>query len=72
MLQVTQELQREREHSSYLVEELKDALNSPRPLATPGPTSVPKGLAPGLARRLCSVAGAAQRGLCVKGRLYHL
>ena len=55
--QVARELQREREHSSYLVDELKGALSSPRPMPVMGAALLPKGLPPALARRMSSVAG---------------
>ena len=73
LVQVAKELQREREHSSYLVDELKGALNSPRAIAVPVITHVaPKAIAPSLARRMSSVAGAhpscmpptAEGGVC--------
>ena len=56
--QVAKELEREREHSSYLVDELKGALSSPRvvPMAVPAHV-VPRAIQPSLARRMSSVAG---------------
>ena len=61
---MAKELQREREHSSYLVEELKGALSSPRPMPVMPAALMPKGLPPALARRMSSVAGVQLAGSC--------